>query len=122
MHPPPLWVHVAASKEAAWDDAERGLRHVLEFYGRKNPNQPAIWAEGVLETIPPLGEFRTVPGIGFGMPFVAGTPDDVLRALEPFLGSPFTHLALTMRQSGMADDVARRSMELFADKVLPRLR
>ena len=72
--------------------------------------------------MPPLGEFRTVPGIGFGGPFTVGTPDEVTRTLERFVGTRFTHLIMTMRQAGMTDDAARRSMELFADKVLPRLR
>jgi alkanesulfonate monooxygenase SsuD/methylene tetrahydromethanopterin reductase-like flavin-dependent oxidoreductase (luciferase family) len=119
---PPLWVHVAKTRDQAWEEAEEGLRHVLMFYGEKNPQQPAIWAEGVLESVPPLGEFRNVPGIGFGAPFIAGTPDEVLARLEPFVGTRFSHLIMTMRQAGMGDDAARRSMDLFADKVMPRLR
>ena len=46
-----------------------------------------------------MGEFRDVPQIGHGgQPFAVGTPDQVLRALEPYRGRQLTHLSLNLHQ------------------------
>src|SRR6516225_11892432 len=79
----PIRVHLAARGEQAWDEAEAGLHQVLDFYRTRVDLQSATSAAGILDRLPPVGEFRNVPGIGHrGSQFVVGTPDEVGQALE----------------------------------------
>jgi hypothetical protein len=69
----------------------------------------------VLDELPPLGEFRNVPGIGHrGTPFVVGTPQEVGPALSRYRDKRLTHLCLNFHQPGMATVAVRRAMETFA--------
>src|SRR5690242_6217675 len=107
----PLRVHVAETREQAWDEVEAGLHQVLHFY--RTHGNPAAGSRGAepLGALPPPGEFRAVPGIGHGgQPFAVGTPDEVLRALEPYHGIGLTHLSLNLHQPGQDSASVRRSM------------
>ena len=119
----PLRVHVAASREEAWDAVEAGLHQVLYFYRTHGNPQAGSCASGELGELPPVGQFREVPGIGHGgQPFAVGTPDEVLRALEPYRGIQLTHLSLNLHQPGQDSATVRRSMQLFAREVMPALK
>ncbi|HEV8678358.1 MAG TPA: LLM class flavin-dependent oxidoreductase [Stellaceae bacterium] len=119
----PLRVHVAATREEAWDAAEAGLHQVLYFY--RTHGNPAAGSRGAepLGALPPVGEFRHVPGIGHGgQPFAVGTPDEVLRALLPYRGRQLTHLSLNLHHPGQDSATVRRSMRLLAEHLMPVLK
>lgn len=119
----PIRVHVAESRERAWDEAEAGLHQVLYFY--RTHGNPAAGSRGAepLGALPPVGEFRHVPGIGHGgAPFAVGTPDDVMRALEWLRGKGLTHLSLNLHQPGQDSASVRRSLRFFARELLPTLK
>ena len=119
----PIRVHLAETREKAWDEAEAGLHQVLYFYRTRVDLQSATGAAGELDRLPPVGEFRNVPGIGHrGTPFVVGTPDDVGQALAPYRDKRLTHLSLNFHQPGMDTKVVRRSMEMFAKELMPTVK
>jgi alkanesulfonate monooxygenase SsuD/methylene tetrahydromethanopterin reductase-like flavin-dependent oxidoreductase (luciferase family) len=64
-------------------------------------------------------------GIGGAMPpgCLVGTPEDVLEQILVAHGRvPFTHFSFWMLLPGLSPAAATASLELFADRVLPRLR
>jgi len=116
----PIRVHLAETTEQAWDEAEAGLHQVLHFYHSRVDPHSATATSGVLDRLPPLGEFRDVPGIGHrGAPFVVGTPDEVAQALAAYQDKPLTHLCVNFHHPGMATAAVRRSMEIFAREITP---
>jgi alkanesulfonate monooxygenase SsuD/methylene tetrahydromethanopterin reductase-like flavin-dependent oxidoreductase (luciferase family) len=115
----PIRVHLAESRKAAWDEAEPGLHQVLHFYRDRVDARSATAAAGVLDALPPVGEFRDVPGIGHrGTPFVVGTPDEAGRALARYRDRRLTHLCLNFHQPGMDTTAVRRSMTTFARELM----
>lgn len=115
------WIHVAPTRQKAWDEAEEGLHHVLHFY-RTWTNQPGTDADGPLAELPPLGQFRSTPGIGMVFPFLVGTPDDIAEHFESYRHRPVTHCALEFNHAGMDADSVRQSMRLFASEIMPAFR
>jgi alkanesulfonate monooxygenase SsuD/methylene tetrahydromethanopterin reductase-like flavin-dependent oxidoreductase (luciferase family) len=111
--------HLAESREQAWDEAEVGLHHERSFYAERD------WIGGPEmrdQPVPPVGEYRDHPAPG-GMRMVVGTPDEVLRQLEPRLkGSLLTHFGFGFRHAGMPTEPVRRAMDLFAKEVMPEIR
>jgi alkanesulfonate monooxygenase SsuD/methylene tetrahydromethanopterin reductase-like flavin-dependent oxidoreductase (luciferase family) len=119
----PIRVHLAETREQAWGEAEAGLHQVLNFYRSRVDPQSATSAAGVLDRLPPVGEFRDVPRIGHrGTPFVVGSPDEVGRALALYRDKGLTHLSLNFHQPGMATSAVRRSMEMFAKELMPTVK
>jgi alkanesulfonate monooxygenase SsuD/methylene tetrahydromethanopterin reductase-like flavin-dependent oxidoreductase (luciferase family) len=119
----PIRVHLAETREQAWDEAEAGLHQVLNFYGTRVDPQSATSAAGVLDRLPPVGEFRNVPGIGHrGTPFLVGTPNEVGRALGQYRDKRLTHLSLNFHHPGMETSAVRRSMEMFAREFMPSVK
>jgi alkanesulfonate monooxygenase SsuD/methylene tetrahydromethanopterin reductase-like flavin-dependent oxidoreductase (luciferase family) len=119
----PIRVHLAETREKAWDDAEAGLHQVLYFYRTRVDLQSATSTRGVLDRLPPVGEFRNVSGIGHrGTPFVVGTSEEVGRALAAYRDKGLTHLSLNFHQPGMDTKAVRRSMEMFANELMPTIK
>jgi alkanesulfonate monooxygenase SsuD/methylene tetrahydromethanopterin reductase-like flavin-dependent oxidoreductase (luciferase family) len=119
----PVRVHLAETREKAWDEAEAGMHQVLNFYRTRVDLQSATSAGGVLGRLPPVGEFRNVPGIGHrGTPFVVGTPDEVGPALAAYRDKRLTHLSLNFHQPGMDTKAVRRSMNMFARELMPSVK
>ena len=119
----PIRVHLAATREQAWAEAEAELHQVLHFYRARVDPQSATSAAGVLNDFPPVGEFRHVVGIGHrGSPFVVGTPDEVGRALAAYRDKRLTHLSLNFHQPGMETSAVRRSMAMFARELMPSVK
>ena len=112
----PIGIHLADTTQQAWDEAEEPLRAWLEFYRRRGaPFVPSV---------PPAGEFRRTPNIGFaGMPFFVGTVDEIgerLRAM--FHQAPLDEMALYFHLPGIPIASVKKSMTLFARHILPDLR
>ena len=77
----------------------------------------------MLDRLPPVGEFRNVPGIGHrGTPFLVGTPAEVGRALASYRDKRLTHLSLNFHHPGMETSAVRRSMEMFASELMPSVK
>jgi alkanesulfonate monooxygenase SsuD/methylene tetrahydromethanopterin reductase-like flavin-dependent oxidoreductase (luciferase family) len=53
---------------------------------------------------------------------IIGTPDDVLAYLERFRDSGLQQIPFDFHHPGQPTGEIRRSMELFAEKVMPVLR
>jgi alkanesulfonate monooxygenase SsuD/methylene tetrahydromethanopterin reductase-like flavin-dependent oxidoreductase (luciferase family) len=119
----PLRVHVAESREKAWDEAEAGLHQVLHFYRTHGNPEAGSRGAGPLGALPPVGQFRHVPEIGHGgQPFAVGAPEEVLRLLQPYRGRGLTHLSLNLHQPGQDSGSVRRSMRLFARDLMAELK
>lgn len=112
----PLFIHVAESKEKAWDEAEEGMQWSLQFYELHGAQRGAQTAK-----TPPVGEFRKV-GLAYGQPIPIGTPEDVLNALAPLKHAPLDELALGFGYPGMPHEAAKRAMEMFAKECMPEIR
>jgi alkanesulfonate monooxygenase SsuD/methylene tetrahydromethanopterin reductase-like flavin-dependent oxidoreductase (luciferase family) len=112
----PVGIHIADTKARAWDEAEVPLRAWLEFYERRRA--PFVGP------IPPLGEFRKTPNIGFaGMPFFVGTVDEIGERLRAqFQHAPVDELPFYFHLPGMSFDVVKNSMTEFARHILPDMK
>ncbi len=109
----PLAVHVAPTRERAWDEAERGLHWWVEFYRRRGMDMP----------LKPVGELRDDPAAGiYGVPFAVGTPDEVLDKLLAYRELPMDELAIQFNHPGMDPGHVEASMRLFAAELLPEIR
>ena len=118
----PLRLHIAETRDKAWDECEAGLHQVLNFYRmRVNPQAGSI-GSGALQQLPPVGEFRNVSGIGHGgAPFAVGTSETVAEMLSAYRDKRLTHLVLTFHAPGMASEAVRRSMRTFARDIMPAI-
>lgn len=119
-------VHVAESRDQAWDEAQDGLHWYMNFH-RIRHNVPAgMTPTGPLDSLPAASELRHVKGLTFlpGMPIYVGTPDEVREQLLADCAGRngrLTQIALHMRLPGMRTPEVRRSMELFRTEILPHL-
>jgi alkanesulfonate monooxygenase SsuD/methylene tetrahydromethanopterin reductase-like flavin-dependent oxidoreductase (luciferase family) len=108
----PIAVHLAPSREQAWDECEAGLHWWIEFYRRRGMDMPH----------PPIGELRKTPGAGiFGMPFAVGTPEEVLEAISVHKNADIDELVIQFNHPGMSGKQINDSMKLFADELLPEI-
>lgn len=118
-------VYVADSTAQAWADVARPVHHMLSLYrdwaaeaGDDNNDDQASRA------IPTPEEMQHAQaGTFFGEPAFIGTPDFVYAGLRDLLErSPCTHLVLMSVLPGAPPAGTRRSAELFARDVMPRLK
>jgi hypothetical protein len=106
-------VHVAETREKAWDECEAALHFWIGFYRRRGFEMPQ----------PPVGELRKTPGAGiFGQPFAVGTPDEVVEALSVHKGVDLDEMVLQFNHAGMPPEPVANSMRLFASEVMQELR
>ncbi len=118
-------VYVADSKEQAWVDTARPVNHMLQLYydwaveagDSNNDDQDS-------RAIPSPEELRRDQACDFfGEPAFIGTADFVYEGLRDMLKrSPCTHLVIMGILPGAPLAGTRRSMELFAKEVMPRLK
>lgn len=119
-------IHVAETRDQAWDEAQHGVHWWMNFH-RTITGVPTGWSKGQpLPTLPRPEELRRIDDLRFlpGIPICVGSPEDVLETLmDSFSGrcGRFTHLAIAFRHAGMTTPAVRRSMELFKLEVLPNL-
>ncbi len=109
----PLIVHIADTREQAWDEAEVGAHWCVEFYRRRGMDMP----------LPPVGELRRTPNAGiYSVPFAIGTVDDVMRALSAYRDEPLEELGIQFQHPGVDAKITQRSMRVFAREILPEIR
>lgn len=93
-------VHLAESSDQAWGEAAPALAY-LESPLRDEPVQPDDLPRGRL---------------------LVGTPDEVGDRLQAIHAEvPFDHLAFWARLPGLTVQQSRRSQQLFATHIIPRL-
>ena len=101
----------------AWEVVREGARHHIGVYSGWDEGSDTP-GEGFWVSPPPDEKLRRV--------VPAGTPDDVAAALRPWIDAfgdrREFHLVVRLHYPGMDLDVASRAVELFAERVLPRLR
>ena len=118
-------VYVAETKDQAWQDSARPVHHMLSLYQQ--------WAEEVGDDNNDDQATRGIPTPEelvrdqacdfFGETAFIGTPDFVYEGLcEMLQRSQCTHLVLMGVLPGAPTDGTRRSIELFAREVMPRLK
>jgi alkanesulfonate monooxygenase SsuD/methylene tetrahydromethanopterin reductase-like flavin-dependent oxidoreductase (luciferase family) len=122
---PPIWV-ASMGEQSVRRTARRGYHlaagaargHAL-YEQQLRPEAGSI-GSGALERLPPVGEFRNVPGIGHGgAPFAVGTSETVAEMLSIYRNKRLTHLVLTFHAPGMASEAVQRSMRTFARDIMP---
>jgi alkanesulfonate monooxygenase SsuD/methylene tetrahydromethanopterin reductase-like flavin-dependent oxidoreductase (luciferase family) len=118
---------VAETNEQAWHDAEQHLYYMMSAYDRRLKEAADLpWSQAVFSCpqVPPPGEMRKTHGLTFFQaPLVVGSPEDVAHELERYGNEGrVTHLVMWMQLPGMPAQKARRSMQLFANEVMPRFK
>jgi alkanesulfonate monooxygenase SsuD/methylene tetrahydromethanopterin reductase-like flavin-dependent oxidoreductase (luciferase family) len=115
--------YCAETHAKAWDDIADGFHHVLKYYHDWAVASGDITHDIEGLSVPTPERFRREQqGEFFGEPALVGTPDEVRDGLQDYLKrSPSSHLALFMSIPGNEPRNTRRSMELFARHVMPRL-
>jgi alkanesulfonate monooxygenase SsuD/methylene tetrahydromethanopterin reductase-like flavin-dependent oxidoreductase (luciferase family) len=118
-------VYVAETRKRAWAEAAHPVHHMLKLYrdwaaevGDDNNDDQAT-----RDIASPEEMMREQTGNFFGEPAFIGTPDSVHDGLRELLNrSPCTHLVLMGVLPGAPAEGTRRSVELFARDVMPRLK
>ena len=119
------WIHVAQSRDQAWETAARSLHHTAmcyaQWFGEAN-DKPGD--DQAAAAIPSVDEMIAKQSFDmFGEPAIVGTPKDVKEMLaEYFSRGRLTHLVCGMAFAGLAPHHIRSSMELFAKDVIPAFR
>jgi alkanesulfonate monooxygenase SsuD/methylene tetrahydromethanopterin reductase-like flavin-dependent oxidoreductase (luciferase family) len=125
------FIHLADTRDRAWDQAQEGLHHALRFVrANREWDRTQLGFDGMSQhvpgmeqdALPPMEELRNLPGLGLGGAFIVGTPDDALDALSPIVSDGRMNLGFHFHHPGMAVEDVRRSMRLFAAEVMPVLR
>lgn len=125
------FMHLAETREQAWEEAAPSLVHWVHYYKRK------------FDAHDDLKFFREQPGGYFGVDPLPDSPDDIEQVKKlHFLGAPFgvgtpddaigwvktaqeqrvTHLATFHQLAAMDARHAEHSMRLFAKEVMPAFR
>lgn len=118
-------VYVSDTREQAWKDTAQPINHMLQLY--------YDWAVEAGDSNNDDQDSRAIPSPAqlvedqacdfYGEPAFVGTADFVYEGLRELLKrSPCTHLVMMGVLPGAPLAGTRRSMELFAEKVMPRLK
>lgn len=114
------WVHVAATDDAAWDEAAPHFHHLLEVYAQwlDESNDPGNRVSNL--SVPPVEELRSSPPVLYRPAF--GSPETVAAQLNASMETVLsTHLAFGLLP-GMDSRTTRASIERIATQVAPLLR
>ena len=109
-----VWVHIAPTREQAWDEAEQHVHWMLTVYGKWLGDAGELKGPPTLFVPPPASEIRSTKEPLLFNPLV-GTVDDVRRGLDDFVAkNRTTHLVLGMHLPGLDPKHTERSMRTFA--------
>lgn len=119
------WVHVAQSRDQAWETAAQSMHYTAtryaEWFSEAN-DKPGD--DKALEGIPSVDEIIRKQSFDFfGEPAMIGTPADVRDMISDYMKrGRVTHLVMGMAPAGLAPHHIRNSMEMFAKDVMPHFR
>ena len=115
------WVHVAESRDQAWDNVQDHLHYMLSWYGRWLAEAKDFAGAEKFAQLPPASELRNVTDQLIGAPIV-GTPEEVGGELARMTAAiRTTHIVMGMHLPGLDPAKSQQSMELFAREVMPSL-
>jgi alkanesulfonate monooxygenase SsuD/methylene tetrahydromethanopterin reductase-like flavin-dependent oxidoreductase (luciferase family) len=127
-------VHLAETREQAWKEAAESVvtwvkyyHHQMELSGDLKFMYSMPGGPFGVDPIPDPSDLENVKKLTFfGTPFLVGTPDDAIAAVERAQQQGFTHIALGMGELAAASPDApalvQKSMRLYAEQVIPRFR
>ncbi len=109
--------YVSDDPEALWEELKPHQRYLRDTYGKWYSDASDLGEQD------PLGQFLNDTDEDLRARFVAGTPEEVAEAIERTLDwIPADHIITSPVPPGASRDLARRSIELFAQEVMPRFR
>jgi alkanesulfonate monooxygenase SsuD/methylene tetrahydromethanopterin reductase-like flavin-dependent oxidoreductase (luciferase family) len=108
----PLGVFITDDPDDGWERVGRSVLHVVNSYGRW-----AHEAQGIRSPYEPAEDVRALRESGMA---AVVTPDEALRLAER-LGAEGATFWLHPLMGGVDPEFARRSLDLFAEQVLPRM-
>ena len=110
---------VGRSTDEAWGNSQEHFHYMLRWYMRWLTEAGDFLGSDT----PPLPEPSKLRDSQLLFPLIVGNPDEVAAKLnESFANIRTTHLVLGMHLPGIAAELSRSSMELFAHEVAPRLK
>ena len=119
------WVHVAKSRDEAWENCAKALHYTNTCYSKwfAEANDSPGDDQG-LDDIKSVEEIiRTQHFDFFGEDSIVGTPSDVRDMIADYQSrGRMTHLVMGMAMSGLAPHLIRNSMDLFAKDVMPHFK
>ncbi len=116
------WVYVAPTYEQAWNEVQDHLHYMLSWYGRWVAEANDFRGADQFGQLPPAKELRNMTDKLIGRPII-GSPEDVGRQIEEMTKKVrTTHLVMGMHLPGLDPAKSQRSMELFAQELMPALR
>ena len=119
------WVHVAPSREEAWENCAKALHYTNKKYSQwfAEANDSPGDDQG-LDDIKSVEEIiRTQHFDFFGEDSIVGTPADVTEMIADYQSrGRMTHLVMGMAMSGLAPNLIRNSMDLFSRDVMPHFK
>lgn len=118
-------VHIAETREQAWQNAARHIHEILDTYNRKLGEAGVPAPPGGFFGVDPLPapeQLADAKDLHFyGAPMIVGTPEDAIRELESSAAaSSVTHQIMWMQIGGLDPRLTEHSMRLFAREVMPR--
>ncbi len=115
------WTYVAPTTDQAWAEAQDHYHAMIRLYGRWIIEANDSPAAAAIRNLPEPSKLRGAKGVLFTPVF--GSPDEVAARLnQTFRKVRTTHLVLGSNLPGLAPELSRRSMELFAREVAPQLK
>ena len=120
-------VHLADTRERAWQESAPHIHHQMSVYTHKLSEAGDFAFSGGyfgVEPLPPPADLPHAPGLHFfGAPLIVGTPDDAIKEIERSQAeSEVSHLVMWMQIGGMDPRLTAHSMQLFGTEVIPHFR
>ena len=119
------WIHVAQSREQAWQTAAQSLHYTASCYAKWFAEANDKPGDDLADkNIPSVDEIIAKQEFNvFGELAMVGTPADVREMVADYVSrGRVTHLVCGMALSGLAPHHIRSSMEMFAKDVIPAFR
>ncbi len=119
------WIHVAPSRDQAWETCAQSLHYTAtryaEWFAEAN-DKPGD--DQATTGIPSVDEIIAKQDFDFfGEKAMVGTPEDVAEMIDEYRKrGRVTHLVCGMAMSGLDPHHIRNSMQLFANDVIPKFR
>ncbi|MGO9455196.1 MAG: LLM class flavin-dependent oxidoreductase [Candidatus Binataceae bacterium] len=110
---------VGRTSDEAWAHSQEHLHYMLKWYSRRLTEA----GDFLGADMPPLPEPSKLRDSQLLFPLLVGSPHEIASKLnESFVKVRTTHLVLGRHLPGLAPELSRSSMELFAREVAPRLK
>ncbi len=119
------WIHVAQSREQAWEACAKSLHYTASCYARwfHEASDGTVHDEG-MANLPSVDEMIAKQEFDmFGEPAIVGTPEDAKGMIADYISrGRCTDLVCGMAFAGLPAHQVRSSMDIFAKDVIPAFR